>query len=133
VLRPRVLLAEDDADLRRLMRWALRRDGCDVIESQNGQDLISYVQTCWMCSEAFPRPDLIVSDVHLTVDAEGPPDELDVLSRLRSVDRVTPVVLLAERVDASVCEQARRLGAIAVCGKPIDLDHLRRIVRSAVG
>lgn len=127
VLRPRVLLAEDDTDLRNLVRWALKRDGCDVIESRTGRELLDYIETSQTWRDVFPPPDLILADSRLS-DMDG----LDVLWRLRKFDRRTPLILLVERVTDEIRADAVRLGALAVYQRTVDLTVLRAAVRAAV-
>src|SRR5580704_12574046 len=40
---PVVLVAEDDADVRRLVATALRLEGCSVIEARDGNDLVEQI------------------------------------------------------------------------------------------
>ena len=60
----RLLLAEGDQELRRLLSWSLRNEGYDVTECTNGVDLLDYLR-------AFldgPEDDgfrLIVSDLRM--------------------------------------------------------------------
>ncbi len=126
ILRPRVMLSEGDQDARSLIRWALRRDGCDVIESRNGEELLDYLSTSLLYRETFPMPDLIVADL----DQAGL-DPLHVLQGLRSRLRRTPLVLIAADV-ARVREVATSLQVVGVFGKPIDLDGLRAVVRASI-
>lgn len=62
---PRVLLAEDDSDMRRLVARALRRQGYDVVELRDGQDLLGYLRSSMLRPGQFPPPDLVVSDVRM--------------------------------------------------------------------
>lgn len=126
ILRPRVLLTEGDQEARSVLRWALRRDGCDVIESRSGEELLDYLSTSLIHREIFPMPDLIIADL----DQAGL-DPLDVLIGLRSRIRRTPVVLIAEDI-GRIRQATGSLTLVGSFGKPIDLDQLRAVVRSTV-
>jgi two-component system OmpR family response regulator len=125
--RPRVLVVEDDAHMRRLLVAALTTRGCDVIEAEDGVDLLGWMgQTMW--SPTDDALDAIVSDVNL-------PDmtALEVLSALRARDAVVPVILVTASQDARVHREACELGATVILKKPLDLDDLSARVRALAG
>ena len=115
--RKRVLLAEDDADIRSLLAWALRDDGYDVVEAEDGAQLLARLDEAGGVGSCDPLPDLIVSDIRMP-RVSG----LDVLERLQRDGVGVPVVLVTAHGDATTVRQAERLGAAAVLHKPLDLD-----------
>lgn len=121
-LKPiRVLLAEDDTEMRRLLVSALRRERCEVIEARNGLQLLSQLEQ----EAERPALDLIISDVRMP-GRSG----LEVLRVLRLTDRHTPVILITGFGDPDTHAEAHALGALAVFNKPFDLDDLRTLVVS---
>lgn len=124
VLRPiRVLLAEDDAEMRRLLVATLRRAHCEVTEAQTGVQLSE--QIARVRDGGAGAVDLIISDIRMP-GRSG----LDVLAALRRLDRDTPVILITGFGDPETHAQAHQLGALAVFNKPFDLDDLRMLVVS---
>lgn len=123
--RPRVLLAEDHALLRKAIRVALERDGFDVVEAQDGAELIQALQAS--VTRGDPTPDLILSD-----QAMPGVTGLEILHGLREAQWPLPFVLMSGTLDARMEAEAYRLGARAVLEKPFDLAELRRIVREAL-
>lgn len=121
---PRVLLAEDDVEMRALVSAVLRRDGYEVIEARNGVELASLVQSEVLQPALGVPVDVLITDVVMP-GRTG----LDVLAWLRSRDRSTPVLLVTAFGSAELHEEARRLGA-AVLDKPFELAELRRVVRA---
>jgi DNA-binding response OmpR family regulator len=122
-----VLLAEDDAEVRRLLTQALRRDGYEVIAVPSGEDLL-----CVLCAfeqTVPPRdpPDLIVSDIRLP-GLSG----LDMLALLKQGERSPPVILITAFGDAETHAEAARLGAAFVFDKPFELRDLRAAVTSVI-
>ena len=118
----RVLLAEDDADLRQLMAAALRADGHQVIEAPDGDRLLMHIEQ----QIAGTRRDnfaVVVSDVRMP-GLWG----TDVLAVLSCSKWTTPFVLMTAFGDAELHAQAREMGATAVLDKPVDLDALRSVV-----
>lgn len=120
---PRVLLAEDDPEMRALMAWALRADGYEVHEVGDGDALLQALGTVEAGEEG---PDLVVTDVQMP-GASG----LEVLERLRRSRARLPVLLVTAFGDWETHARAERLGA-EVLDKPIELDDLRKRVFDAV-
>jgi DNA-binding response OmpR family regulator len=118
----RVLVAEDDQEMRSLIVSSLRRDGYDVVESETGDALLEEIGDELLRAHAV-RPDLIVSDIRMP-GSSG----LDVLSGLRRAAWETPVILITAFGDDDTHKKAKRLGASAVFDKPFDVDDLRTAV-----
>ena len=113
----RVLLAEDNADLRALLQVSLSAEGLEVVSVASGLELIS-------CFLACPFVDVVISDVRMP-ELDG----LEVLERFRGVDAKTPFILITAFGNRSLHEEAHRLGASAVLDKPFDPDELGALVR----
>lgn len=124
LLKPiRVLLAEDDTEMRRLLVSTLLRERCEVIEARNGLQL--WEQLEHTARDREHELDLIISDVRMP-GRSG----LDVLRVLRRTDRTTPVILITGFGDPDTHAEAYQLGVLAVFNKPFDLDDLRTLVTS---
>lgn len=119
----RVLLAEDDTEMRRLLATALRREHCEVIEARTGLQLSEQITLA--NTDSARALDLIISDIRMP-GRSG----LDVLGTLRRSDSHTPVILITGFGDPETHAQAYQLGALAVFNKPFDLDDLRTLVVS---
>jgi two-component system OmpR family response regulator len=81
---PRVLVVEDDGDLRRLLRRGLEEEGFEVVQASTGNDAVSL-------AESEP-PSLLVVDIGLP-DADG----RDVVQAVRSHGVESPVLFLTAR------------------------------------
>lgn len=113
----RVLVAEDDHEMRRLLRQALQRDGYEVVEASNGADLLKDLGARGFANIGA---DLLVSDIRMP-GATG----MDVLRALRTHGCQVPVVLISGFCEDSVALEARQLGATAIFHKPFEVDDLR--------
>lgn len=122
----RVLVAEDDPEMRRLVCRALRRVGYRVVEVEDGRALVN---TLIRCVKDTPEqlPDLIISDVRMP-GCTG----LEVLARMRRVEWSTPVILITAFGDMETHSEAHRLGAARVLDKPFDVDELCSAARTLV-
>ena len=124
--RARIVVAEDDPEMRALLAAALRRDGYEVIEVSDGAQLWEYLHAV-MHRADVAAPDLLVSDVRMPGQSG-----LEVLAALRRAEVGLPVVLITAFGDAEAHDAAFELGA-AMLDKPFDLDTLRRTVHCLVG
>ena len=118
----RVLVVEDDAQLRRLIVARLRARGYAVVEAEDGVDLLGWMgSTMWTPDDA--PIDAVVTDVNL-------PDltALEVLAALRVRDSGIPIVLVTGVTDERVHQEAYALGASAILTKPFDFDHLNAVL-----
>jgi DNA-binding response OmpR family regulator len=122
----RVLLAEDDEQMRRLLASALRRDGYEVVEASDGIECMKHMAPP---SEegASPVADLIISDIRMPGRSGL---EILRLTRARNLD--VPVILITAFGAAETHAEGQRLGAAAVFDKPFDLDDLRAMVLELV-
>src|SRR5688572_23261027 len=115
----RILLAEDDGDLRTLLCLKLRDGGFDVTEASDGQDLLERLIEGYSPDGAYDPFDMVLSDINMPHF-----NALDVMVGARSCLATTPVVLMTSFGDAHTHAQALRLGATAVLDKPLRLDDL---------
>jgi DNA-binding response OmpR family regulator len=126
--RPRVLLAEDDQEMRTLLVSTLRRDGYEVLEAQDGKELLGLITDQILEAKGRPGIDLIVSDIRMP-GLSG----MNILAGLRKVDWATPVLLITAFGDKETHTEAKRMGAVAVFDKPFDLDDFRTAVMNLIG
>ncbi len=117
--RPRVLVAEDDAEMRRLVVEALLRDGYEVVEARDGGRLLVELAH-ELAGPAQPDAvDLLVTDVRMPI-CSG----LQILEQLRAAHWLTPVILMTAFGDVATRNHGLALGAV-VFDKPFDMDDLR--------
>jgi CheY-like chemotaxis protein len=120
----KVLVADDDDELRALVVDALRADGYIVIEARDGEEMLAILDDA--LTNPATRPDVIVADVRMP-KLSG----LGVLHALRRSGVRLPFVMMTGFYPASVEVVAKRLGAQGVLRKPFDLDDLRTAVMNA--
>lgn len=122
----RVLLAEDDDELRTLIAYGLRAHGIKVSEARNGKELLDYLHWLFLRGYRETSLDVVVTDVEMP-GANG----LDILSGLRRAEWATPVILVTAFPEEHVLAEAERLGAVAVLEKPFDMGRLAQLVADA--
>lgn len=105
----RILVIEDEEDIRMLVRMSLEISGMAVHECGTGHEALA-------CVDAV-NPQLVLCDMMLP-GMEG----TEVLSRLRARPNTAeiPVVFLTAKVNPSEVAGYRQLGAAGVLHKPFD-------------
>lgn len=107
----RLLLVDDEDNLRSMLEAALRHNGFEVHPAASGREAIDAV--------AEVRPDLIVLDVMLP-DLDG----FEVCRRLRTEGRQTPVLFLTARDTIDDKVRGLTLGGDDYLVKPFSLEEL---------
>ena len=107
----RLLLVDDEDNLRSMLEAALRHSGFEVHPAANGRDALDAVPEV--------KPDLIVLDVMLP-DLDG----FDVCQRLRTTGDRTPVLFLTARDATEDKVRGLTMGGDDYLVKPFSLDEL---------
>jgi len=111
-----ILLIEDDAGLRRLLRFVLEQESYKVLEATTGPDGIS--------AYAEHRPDLVISDVVLPGL-----DGLSAMQQIKAINPFAPVVVMTGDGTTDIAIRAMSLGASEYLVKPFDPKRAVNIVR----
>lgn len=118
----RILLAEDDLEMRKMLSWYLQKKGCDVVESKDGNDLMRHLGFLGPL-EYFHGFDLIISDIRMP-GTTG----LQVLEAAKEFDDFPPMILITAFPDKQTLDLSKCLGAAAILTKPFDMDNLITII-----
>jgi len=114
--KPRILIADDEMQIRRLLRSALDRSGYDCIEAPDGRALLNAL--------AIDKPDVVLLDLGLP-DRDG--IELIPLIKANSTARIL-VITAREQTAEKVA--ALDLGADDYVTKPFDTEELLARIRA---
>lgn len=117
--RPRVLIAEDDDSLRRLLELRLDADGFDAHTASDGVQALAAMED-WV-------PDIVVCDVmmpHLS--------GISVVREMRDRDATAsvPIVLLTARCFDEDIQDVMGLGGVTYMAKPFDFRRLKEKLHS---
>ncbi|KAF2989092.1 response regulator transcription factor (plasmid) [Methylocystis sp. MJC1] len=115
----RVLIVDDEPQIRRVLRPSLIASGYEVREAANGDEALSQV------SESMP--DLVILDLGLP-DMDGK----EALRKLRLMTTKTPVIILSARERESEKIAALDLGANDYVEKPFAMGELLARMRAAL-
>lgn len=117
----KILIVDDDPDLRQALRLRLRANNYETINAVDGYSAIS---------QAYKeRPNLIILDLGLPAG-----DGFTVLDRLQRDDKLStiPVVVLTARDPQSHEKRAFEAGAAAFFQKPADNAELLHVIRATL-
>ena len=113
-----VLVVDDDATLRRIIRGALEKDGWAVEEAEDGADACEAAERL--------QPGVVLLDVEMP-ELDG----FDACAKLRTLpggDQL-PILMITGRDDRASIERAYEVGATDFLSKPFDYTVLRQRVR----
>jgi two-component system OmpR family response regulator len=111
MIKRRILVVDDEDNLRTMLVAALKFEGYDVAAAPNGRDGLRSVKES--------KPDLIVLDVMMPeLDGFG------MLKRLRETGDRTPVVFLTAKDTSADAVEGLGLGADDYLSKPFSLEEL---------
>src|SRR2546426_6372521 len=116
----RVLIAEDDDSLRRLIELRLASEGYEVRCAEDGMEALEIVIKGW-------TPNVVVCDVMMP-RLSG----LSVCRELRDHAKTTkvPIVLLTARCFDEDIQDVMRLGGITYMSKPFEFTRLTELLRA---
>jgi putative two-component system response regulator len=117
--RGRVLVVDDDADLRNTVVRFLQRRGYEVAEASSGPEGLVAV--------AKFRPGVMLLDINLP-SMSG----LEVLPEVLEVDPYVAIIMLTGAADATTATQCMRDGAVDFLIKPFALDRLASAIAEAL-
>lgn len=126
-LKGRVLLAEDDYDIRLSLCELLRGQGYMVTEVSDGAALLDALASSLLIDRTTPPPDAVVSDVRMP-GFNG----LSVLEGLRWAGWMTPFIVITAFGDEQSKARADEVGATAFFEKPIDYHALEEVLDEVV-
>jgi two-component system KDP operon response regulator KdpE len=119
--RPKILIVDDDPDLRRAMKIRLRANRYDTVQASDSYSAIAMVQK--------ERPSLIILDLGLPAR-----DGFAVLRWLQSAGTLSsiPVIVLTARGPQFNEQQALQAGAAAFFQKPADNRELLDVIHTTI-
>jgi two-component system, chemotaxis family, chemotaxis protein CheY len=116
----RVLVVDDSAYARRILRGALEKGGYAVDEAGSGMSAIE--------SYFLERHDIVLLD--LTMEDMG---GVEVLARLKEIDAGVPVIVISADVQSTTEGVVKAAGASCFLGKPAQGAAVLEAIRSTLG
>jgi DNA-binding NtrC family response regulator len=122
--RPRLLVADDQRDVREALRLLLKGEGFEVETVASPAEVLGAVG-----EQEF---DALLMDLNYTRDTTSGQEGLALLARIRALDATLPVVVMTAWASVELAVQAMRAGARDFLEKPWDNARLLSIVRTQI-
>ena len=119
----RIVVAEDDFEMRRLVTDCLRKEGYEVQEAADGGELLLRIENDLVMRRNPVPVDLFVTDIRMPVYTG-----LEIVTGLREAGLDMPVIIMTAFGNPETRERAEALGA-ALLDKPFKMEQLRALVR----
>jgi two-component system nitrogen regulation response regulator GlnG len=115
-MRPgKILLVDDDPEVRMATRDFLSSKGYEVVVAEGGREALRLL-------DASP-PDVVLLDVAMP-DMDG----METLKRMVATHPAMPVIMVTANADIEITSKVLQLGAADYVPKPFDLDYLDQAI-----
>lgn len=114
----KILIADDEKNLRKVLMNELSSAGFDTVEAENGITAMDLLKT-----EEF---DVLLLDLNMP-GIEG----IDVLKKMKTLEIPTEVIILTGHGTISTAVEAMKIGAYDFLTKPFKLEELKAVIEKA--
>ena len=118
-MKARILVVDDEAEIRRSVRMILEYEGHDVQEASSGPEALALVQR--------EPPDLVFLDIKMPGM-----DGLEVLQKMREMNEALPIVIISGHATVSTAVEATKLGAFDFIEKPLSSERVLVTIRNVL-
>jgi DNA-binding NtrC family response regulator len=119
--RPRIVLADDELNLRKVLGAILARDGYDVLEARDGEEALALV------GQHAPSVAALITDLRMPrLDGMG------LLRRVVAEHPDIPVIMITAHGSVDSAVEAVKLGAFDYIEKPFEQSQIQQIVAKAI-
>jgi two-component system nitrogen regulation response regulator NtrX len=118
-MKTRILVVDDEAEIRRSVRMILEYEGYEVLEAATGPDGVSMAER--------DAPDLVFLDIKMPGM-----DGLEALQRIKASNDGLPVVIISGHGTVSTAVEATKAGAFDFIEKPLTTERVLVTIRNAL-
>jgi len=120
--KKKILLADDEEDIKTVIKLYLESKGYDVVTSYDGLDTLDKVKA--------EKPDLILLDIMMPVI-----NGFEVCKQLKADENTShiPIVMLSAASHSDSVEQAMKAGAVDYIMKPFEPPRIEAILKKILG
>ncbi len=118
-MKSRILVIDDEAEIRRSVRMILEYEGYEVIEASSGPEGVTLAER--------EGPDLVFLDIKMPGM-----DGLDALQRIKAANETLPVVIISGHGTVTTAVEATKLGAFDFIEKPLASERVLVTIRNAL-
>jgi two-component system nitrogen regulation response regulator NtrX len=118
-MKSRILVVDDEAEIRRSVRMILEYEGYEVLEASSGPEGVATAER--------ESPDLVFLDIKMPGM-----DGLDALQRIKGANEAVPVVIISGHGTVSTAVEATKAGAFDFIEKPLASEKMLVTIRNAL-
>jgi two-component system, NtrC family, nitrogen regulation response regulator NtrX len=118
-MKSRILVIDDEAEIRRSVRMILEYEGYDVIEASSGPEGVAMAER--------EAPDLVFLDIKMPGM-----DGLEALQRIKAANETLPVVIISGHGTVSTAVEATKAGAFDFIEKPLASERVLVTIRNGL-
>ena len=118
-MKARILVIDDEAEIRRSVRMILEYEGYDVLEASSGPEGVALAEK--------ESPDLVFLDVKMPGM-----DGLEALQRIKATNEALPVVIISGHGTVTTAVEATKAGAFDFIEKPLASERVLVTIRNAI-
>jgi two-component system NtrC family response regulator len=119
-MKPKILIVEDDEEIRTQMKWGLAQTH-EIVLAEDRASAIEKFQA--------ERPLLVLLDLGLPPHPGDPEEGLAALAELLALERLTKIIVVTGQGEKAVALRAIGGGAWDFLCKPVDMDELKLVVK----
>ena len=119
-MNPKLLIVDDDEEIRTQMRWALAQD-YEILLAQDRPSALEQFRAA--------RPAVVLLDLGLPPNPGNPEEGLATLSELIAADSATKVVIISGQGEKENALRAIGNGAYDFLGKPVEIEELKLLLK----
>ena len=118
-MKSRILVIDDEAEIRRSVRMILEYEGYEVLEASSGPEGLAMAER--------EAPDLVFLDIKMPGM-----DGLEALQRIKAPNEALPVVIISGHGTVSTAVEATKAGAFDFIEKPLASERVLVTIRNAL-
>lgn len=119
-MNPKLLIVDDDDEIRTQMKWALHRD-YEILQAGDRPSAVERFRA--------ENPAVVLLDLGLPPHPGAPDEGLAALSELLAIDPAAKIVIISGQGEKNNALRAIGAGAYDFLNKPVDTDELKLLLR----
>lgn len=120
MIKPKLLIVDDDEEIRTQMKWALNRD-YEILQAGDRNAAVDTFRT--------ERPAVVLLDLGLPPHPNAPDEGLATLAEVLLIDASTKIVIVSGQGEKGNALRAVGTGAYDFLNKPVDPEELKALLK----
>ena len=121
-MKPKLLLIDDDSEIRTQMKWALNQEYDVVLAEDHLTALAAFKEH---------KPAVVLLDLGLPPNPNGPEEGFAIMSEILHLNSLTKIIIVSGQGEKSNALQAIGAGAYDFAAKPVDKPAAEQPKRAA--